>query len=127
VSAVQVAGGQGNGGREPVARLAAVSLLEVLPEIVPKIPPKERELAERTLMAPRLVARDIDLAATLAETGERGFGALIDIDLTHELIGRRVGSRRPTVTIALHVLAAEGTLVRHDDAQWKLDPGAVSA
>jgi CRP-like cAMP-binding protein len=242
----QAAGGQGYGEREPVARLAPVSLLEVLPEIVSTIPPEDRELAERTLMAPRLVARDIDLAATLAETGENGFdflviegvvlketrlsnraalellgpgdvlgpplsaprqiesravsryvahgtvtlaelgarfraaarrwpglsdilldrlarqthrasmhlamlhlprvqdrivalfsdlaerfgqmtpeGALIDVDLTHEVIGGLVGSRRPTVSIALQVLAAEGTLVRHDDARWTLHSLAV--
>jgi CRP/FNR family transcriptional regulator, cyclic AMP receptor protein len=233
--------------REPTAPVAAINLLEVLPEVAPTIPPEDRELAERTLMMPRLVARDVDLAETLAHTGTDGFdflviegivlketrlstraalellgpgdvlgpplsavhqiesravsrylahgavtlaelgarfraaarrwpglsdvlldrlarqthrasmhlamlhlpriedrivalfsdlaerfgqmtpeGALIDIDLTHEMIGRLVGSRRPSVSLALHSLAANGTLVRQKDARWALDPNAIS-
>jgi CRP-like cAMP-binding protein len=53
-------------------------------------------------------------------------GALIDLDLTHQIIGGLVGSCRPTVTIALHALAADGLLVRREDMRWALDPNAMS-
>lgn len=239
--------GQAANEREPTARPAAVSLLHVLPEIARTIPPEDRELAERALMMPRLVARDADLAETLTRAGEDGFdflvtegivlketrlsdraalellgpgdvlgppltavrqiesravsrylahgtvglaelgarfrqaarrwpglsdvlldrlarqthrasmhlamlhlpriedrivalfsdlaerfghmtpeGAVIDLDLTHEEIGRLVASRRPTVTLAVQALAADGVLVRRDDARWALDPDAIS-
>jgi CRP-like cAMP-binding protein len=243
---LQASKGQLHGEREPTARLA-ISLLDVLPEIAPTIPPEDRALAERALMMPRLFARDADLAATLAHTGQDGFdfllvegivlketrlanraalellgpgdvlgpplsaidqiesravsrylahggvslaelgarfraaarrwpglsdvlldrlarqthrasmhlamlhlpriedriialfsdlaerfgqmtpeGALIELDLTHEVIGHLVGSRRPTVTLALQSLAANGTLVRREDARWALDAAALS-
>jgi CRP-like cAMP-binding protein len=239
--------GQVHDERDATAPAAAISLLDVLPEIAATIPSKDRELAERALMAPRLIARDADLADTLAHTGSNGFdflviegvvlketrlvnraavellgpgdvlgppltaihqiesravsrylahgpvtlaelgsrfrqaarrwpglsdvlldrlarqthrasmhlamlhlprvedriialfsdlaerfgqmtseGVLIEVDLTHELIGRLVASRRPTVTIALQTLAADGTLVRRADARWALDSKATS-
>lgn len=240
-------GGQADDEREPTPHAASVGLLDVLPEIAATIPPQDRELAERTLMMPRLVARDVDLAQTLAHTGANSFdflvvegvvlketrlsnraalellgpgdvlgpplsalrqiesravsrylahgavtvaelgarfrqaarrwpglsdvlldrlarqthrasmhlamlhlpriedriialfsdlaerfghmtsdGALIDLDLTHEMIGRLVGSRRSTVTLALQSLGGAGTLVRRDDGRWILDPTAIS-
>jgi CRP/FNR family cyclic AMP-dependent transcriptional regulator len=80
------------------------------------------------LHLPRIEDRIVALFSDLAErfgqmTPE---GALIDIDLTHEMIGRLVGSRRPSVSLALHSLAANGTLVRQKDARWALDPNAIS-
>lgn len=243
---LQAGEGQPHDEREPTA-LPAISLLDVLPEIAPTIPPADRELAERALMVPRLLARDVDLAMTLAHTGEDGFdflivegivlketrlsnraalellgpgdvlgpplnairqmesravsryvahgavtlaelgarfraaarrwpglsdvlldrlarqthqasmhlamlhlsriedrvvalfsdlaerfghmtseGAIIDLDLTHEVIGRLVGSRRSTVTLALQDLAAHGTLDRRTDGRWVLDPNAIA-
>lgn len=239
--------GKARGDGESTARAGAVSLLDVLPEIAATIPSEDRELAEQTLMAPRLVARDVDLALTLADRGKDGFdflviegvvlketrlsnraavellgpgdvlgpplttrrqlearavsrylahgpvslaelgsrfratarrwpglsdvlldrlalqthrasmhlamlhlsrvedriialfsdlaerfgqmtpdGARIDLDLTHELIGRLVASRRPTVTLALQTLAADGKLVYRQDARWLLTTKAVS-
>jgi CRP/FNR family cyclic AMP-dependent transcriptional regulator len=233
--------------REPTGPLAAINLLDVVPEIAATIPPEDRELASRALMMPRLFARDVDLAETLALTGVDGFdvlviegivlketrlsnraalellgpgdvlgpplnairqiesravsryvahgpvtlaqlggrfrqaarrwpglsdvlldrlarqthrasmhlamlhlpriedriialfsdlaerfgqmtpeGALVDLDLTHEVIGRLVGSRRPTVSLALQSLAAHGTLDRRSDGRWVLDPNAIS-
>ena len=239
--------GQAHDEREPIASLGTVGLLDVLPEIAATLPTEDRELAARALMMRRLVARDVDLAETLAHTDANGFdflvvegvvlketrlsnraalellgpgdvlgrplnasrqiesravsrylahgevtiaeigsrfrqaarrwpglsdvlldrlarqthrasmhlamlhlpriedriialfsdlaerfgqmspeGALIDLDLTHEIIGRLVGSRRPTVTLALQGLAAHGTLVRRSDGRWALDPAAIS-
>ena len=80
------------------------------------------------LHLPRVEDRIIALFSDLAErfgqmTSE---GVLIEVDLTHELIGRLVASRRPTVTIALQTLAADGTLIRRADARWALDSKATS-
>jgi CRP/FNR family transcriptional regulator, cyclic AMP receptor protein len=232
--------------REPTAPAVAISLVDAVPEMAATIPFEDRELAERTLMAPRLLARDADLAETLAHAGEDGFdflviegvvlketrlsnraalellgpgdvlgppltasrqiesravsryiahgkvtlaelgsrfraaarrwpglsdvlldrlarqthrasmhlamlhlprvedrivalfsdlaerfgqmtpeGALIDLDLTHELIGQLVASRRPTVSIAMQALAANGTLIRRGDARWALVSTAI--
>lgn len=244
---MQAGDGQAHDEREPSAPAAAVSLFDVLPEIAATIPSEDHELAERTLMAPRLFARDVDLAETLGHTGANGFDflviegvvlketrlsnraalellgpgdvlgpplnavhqiesravsrylahgpvtlaelgsrfraaarrwpglsdvlldrlarqthqasmhlamlhlprvedrlialfsdlaerfgqmtsevALIDLDLTHGLIGRLVASRRPTVSIALQTLAENGTLVRRSDGRWALDSKAIS-
>ena len=239
--------GQAHHEREPSRPLAPVRLLDVLPEIVATIPSEDLELAGRTLMMPRMIARDVDLAETLTRAGKDGFdflitggvvfketrllnraalellgpgdvlgppltairqiesravsryqahgavtlaelgtrfrqaarrwpglsdvlldrlarqthrasmhlamlhlpriedrvialfsdlaerfgqmtpeGAIIDLDLTHELIGRLVGSRRSTVTLALQALAADGTLDRRGDGRWVLDPTAIA-
>jgi CRP-like cAMP-binding protein len=45
---------------------------------------------------------------------------VLDLPLTHELIGRMVGARRPTVSLALAELAQAGTLVRRLDGAWVL-------
>lgn len=54
-------------------------------------------------------------------------GILIDLPLTHELIGGLVARRRPTATIALQELAAKGVLQRLDDKRWKLARRILSA
>jgi len=238
--------GQPDRDRAAKESAEAISLLEALPEIAATIPPEDRELAARALMAPRLCARDEDLAETLAGALEGAFdflviegivlkettlsrraalellgpgdvlgpllsatrqiesravsrylahgpvtvvvldarfrlaarrwpglsdvlhdhlaqqthrasmhlamlhlpritdritslfsdlaerfghmtpdGVLIDLDLTHEIIGRLVGGRRPTVTIALQALADDGLLTRREE-RWALDPRALS-
>jgi len=45
-------------------------------------------------------------------------GVVVRFRLSHSLIGQIVGSRRPTVTIALAELAAGGALVRRDADSW---------
>jgi len=64
-----------------------------------------------------------------ADVGERfgrmtTDGIVIEIRLTHEAIGRLVGSRRPTVSLALNDLAASGELRRLDGDEWLLRPTA---
>jgi CRP-like cAMP-binding protein len=93
--------------REAEGSPRPISLLVALPEIVSTIPAEDRELAER-------------FGHMTAE------GAVTDIDLTHEIIGRLVASRRPTVSLALQALAADGRLIRREDGRWELDPGAMS-
>jgi len=68
------------------------------------------------------------LFADLAERFGRmtSDGVLIDIPLTHEVIGRLVGSRRPTVSLAMQSLAADGILSRTDDDRWKIVSASLS-
>ena len=74
------------------------------------------------LHQPRAEDRVIALFADLAERFGHvtADGILIDLPLSHEIIGRVVASRRPTVTIALQQLAADGVLERLEDGRWKL-------
>ena len=47
-------------------RAALISLFSAFPEIVAAVPPEDRPLAERVLVAPLLSARDEDLAEVLS-------------------------------------------------------------
>lgn len=80
------------------------------------------------LHLPRIEDRIVALFADLAErfghmTSE---GVMVDLALTHDLIGGLVGSRRPSVTLALQKLASDGLLERRDGDRWKIDPTIVS-
>jgi len=54
-------------------------------------------------------------------------GVVVPLRLTHEVIARLVGARRPTVTTALHGLAQEGTLKRQTAGGWLLDPASAQS
>jgi CRP-like cAMP-binding protein len=78
------------------------------------------------LHLPRIEDR---LLALFADLGERfgrmtGDGITVPIPLTHDVIGRLVGSRRPTVSLALQSLASDGTLYRRD-GHWILRADAI--
>ena len=79
------------------------------------------------LHLPRVEDRIVALFAELAERFGRMTpdGIILDLALTHQLIGDLVASRRPTVSLALQTLAAEGILERLDDGRWHLAAGAV--
>jgi hypothetical protein len=47
-----------------------------------------------------------------------GDGIVIRLALTHEALGRLIGARRPTVTLALRMLAERGALIRRPDRSW---------
>ena len=47
-------------------------------------------------------------------------GVVVPLSLTHELLGRLVGARRPTVSLALKALIDRGALVRRQDRSWLL-------
>jgi CRP-like cAMP-binding protein len=81
------------------------------------------------LHQPRVEDRITTLFADLAERFGRmsGGGILVDLPLTHDLIGGLVGSRRPTVTLALQKLSADGMLKRHGGNRWTLAPRILSA
>jgi CRP/FNR family transcriptional regulator, cyclic AMP receptor protein len=74
------------------------------------------------LHLPRVEDRIVALFADLAERFGRMTpdGIVIDIALTHHVIADLVGSRRPTVTLALKALAADGIVDRLDHGRWHL-------
>jgi CRP/FNR family transcriptional regulator, cyclic AMP receptor protein len=68
----------------------------------------------------RLHAVFCDLADRFGRV--RPDGLVIDLPLTHRLLGRLVGARRPTISLALRVLADAGVLDRREDGAWVLRP-----
>jgi CRP-like cAMP-binding protein len=63
----------------------------------------------------RVLALFTDLAERFGHVTSAGI--VIDVELTHELIG----SRRPTVSRALEELSMTGTLTRTSDNRWMLN------
>ena len=47
-------------------------------------------------------------------------GVVVDLPLTHSELGSLIGARRPTVTIAVAQLAAEGALERQESGRWRV-------
>lgn len=74
------------------------------------------------LHLPRVEDRLVAVLRELAERWGRVTpdGLAVDLPLTHELLARLVGSRRPTVTLAVGDLCEAGTLARRRDGTWLL-------
>ena len=70
---------------------------------------------------PRVDLRILALLWHLTErTGRVGSeGVILPVPLTHELLGRLVGARRPTVSLALKQLTQRGHVARHPEG-WQL-------
>ena len=49
-------------------------------------------------------------------------GVVLPVKLTHETLGRFVGARRPSVTLAMGQLADDDLITRRDDGAWVLPP-----
>lgn len=56
-------------------------------------------------------------------------GVVLELPLTHQVLGRLVGAQRPSVTTALSDLARRGIIHRREDGAWVLqgDPPGVTA
>jgi CRP/FNR family transcriptional regulator, cyclic AMP receptor protein len=52
-------------------------------------------------------------------------GVVLPLELTHDALGRLVGARRPTVTLALGELVRDGLVVRRPDGAWVLPHGTT--
>lgn len=81
------------------------------------------------LHLPRVEDRLIALFSDLAERFGRmtGHGIVIDLPLTHEILGGLVASRRPTVSLALQQLASDGKIARLDGDRWRMDRNILAA
>jgi CRP/FNR family transcriptional regulator, cyclic AMP receptor protein len=73
---------------------------------------------------PRVDRRILALLWQLAERWGRvtPFGVEVPLELTHETLGRLVGAQRPTVTLAIRELAADGVVTRTQGRGWLLAP-----
>lgn len=71
---------------------------------------------------PRVEDRLISMLRHIAERAGRvtAAGTVIPVPLTHEALGKLVGARRPTVSIAMKELAARGHVRREPDGTWIL-------
>ena len=76
-----------------------------------------------TRVEDRVQALFVDLAERFGRV--TADGVLIDVPVTHEVIGLLVGSRRPTVSLALQALSAQGVLERTPDKRWRLAQSAL--
>jgi CRP/FNR family cyclic AMP-dependent transcriptional regulator len=83
----------------------------------------ERATLRAAIMAlPRVEQRILGMFWQLAERWGtvRPDGVVVELAVTHELIGQLIGAQRPTVSLALHALAAEGLLHRTSRGAWVL-------
>lgn len=92
---------------------------------------RQRRRASTHLAILHLSRVEDRIVALFADLGDRWGrvtpdGILIDISLTHDVLGRLVGSRRPTVTLALAELAGAGKVTRRHDGAWLLARSALS-
>jgi hypothetical protein len=123
--------------RTQVALLAGEVLLAVRrwPRLVAGLQVRMGEQQERlaTQLAisqlPRVEDRLLSLMWLLSESWGQvtATGTRLRLDLTHEALGAMVGARRPTVTLALGTLAADGAIVRQGRGWLLLEhPSTVS-
>jgi CRP/FNR family transcriptional regulator, cyclic AMP receptor protein len=85
----------------------------------------QRAIAQLPRVEDRLLALFGHLAERWGRVGTAGI--IVPLRLTHETLGRLVGARRPTVSLALKDLAGQGVVVRRDDGAWLLRHGALEA
>jgi CRP/FNR family cyclic AMP-dependent transcriptional regulator len=78
---------------------------------------------------PRVDQRLLAYFAHLAERWGRvaSAGMVVPLQLTHETLGRLIGARRPTVSLALKDLSGSGLLERRGDGAWLLRYEAFDA
>jgi DNA-binding transcriptional ArsR family regulator len=76
---------------------------------------------------PRVEDRLVALFGMLAERFARmtPCGLVVSVSLTHAMLGRLVGARRPTVSLALKTLAEDGSVMRREDGSWLLSQRAL--
>lgn len=103
---------------------AAVRWPALMVELLRRLNAQEHRVAMTGAICqlPRVEDRILEL---LRHFGERmgkitPDGLLVPLPLTHRALGDLVGARRPTVSIALSNLAAEGALRRQGDGTWLL-------
>jgi hypothetical protein len=76
----------------------------------------QRAIAHLPRVEDRLLALFLHLAERWGRVGNGG--VILPVSLTHATLGRLVGARRPTVSLALKELTSEGLVARRDDGAW---------
>jgi CRP/FNR family transcriptional regulator, cyclic AMP receptor protein len=90
----------------------------------------ERATLRAAIMAlPRVEQRILGMFWQLAERWGtvRSDGVVVELAITHELIGQLIGAQRPTVSLALNALADDGLLQRTSHGAWILCHDARAA
>src|SRR3954470_8193993 len=85
----------------------------------------ERSTMRAAIMSlPRVEQRILGIFWQLAERWGtvRSEGVVVELALTHELIGQLIGAQRPTVSLALQALARDGLLQRTTRGAWLAGP-----
>ena len=77
-----------------------------------------RAIAQLPRVDERLLAFFVHFAERWGRVAAAGL--IVPMQLTHETLGRLIGARRPTVSLALKDLAADGLLERRNDGSWLL-------
>ena len=103
----------------------------LMPAVLRRLNNQEHRVATHGVICqlPRVEQRILAVMWHLAmRTGTVGTdGTVVPVSLTHQALGRLVGARRSTVTIALKQLAATGRLVRRRDGSWVIPRGEGAA
>lgn len=78
---------------------------------------------------PRVELRLLGLLWHLAERYGRvsAAGVVVPIELRHETLGRLIGARRPTVSLAVKALADDGSVLRRADGAWVVRHDSLDA
>jgi CRP-like cAMP-binding protein len=81
------------------------------------------------LSMPRVDSRLMELFEHYADRWGRATpgGRVLDLPLTHEMLGRLVAARRPTVSLALATLVEQGKVHRDETGAWVLPATAEGA
>jgi len=92
--------------------------------LLERVTQREGRLATHRAIA-QLPRVDQRLLAFFGHVSERwgrvaSNGVVVPIQLTHETLGRLIGARRPTVSLALKDLGADNLLERRGDGSWLL-------
>jgi CRP/FNR family transcriptional regulator, cyclic AMP receptor protein len=82
-----------------------------------------RAIAQLPRVDQRLLAFFGHLAERWGRVGTAGI--VVPMQLTHETLGRLIGARRPTVSLALKELQTDDLLERRDDGSWLLHYDAL--
>jgi DNA-binding transcriptional ArsR family regulator len=85
----------------------------------------QRAIAQLPRVELRLLALMWHLAGRWGRVGPSG--VVVPLRLSHAFLGRLVGARRPTVTLALRELSDRGYATRREDGTWQLQADAPGA
>jgi hypothetical protein len=107
---------------------SAALILRSYPEIMALVLDRLHARSERlalTQAISQLTGVDTRIEALLRHLSQRWgrvgkAGIIVDLNLSHRMLGALIGARRPTVSTALATLAAEQRVLRRADGSWLL-------